>query len=64
MGHINLGLRLEDITMEDVQFFYHKANVHSGGGSNHHPAMPGYTKIYIGQLPLNITEEDIEEVFR
>jgi hypothetical protein len=32
-------------------------------GSTHHPPMPGYTKVYLGQLPLQITKEDIEEVF-
>lgn len=32
-------------------------------GSGHYPAMPGFTKIYLGQLPLQITKEDIEEVF-
>jgi hypothetical protein len=68
MGDINLdlrpGQRLGDITMVDVQFFDYTANFQSGVGSGHHPALPGYTKIYLGQLPLQITEEDIEEVFR
>lgn len=35
----------------------------TGAPSSHYPPMPGYTKIYLGQLPLHITKEDIEEVF-
>jgi len=37
---------------------------HSGGGPSHHPPLPGYTKIYLGQLPLHITEDNIADVFR
>ena len=36
----------------------------SGGPSSHHPPLPGYTKIYLGQLPLHITEDNIADVFR
>ncbi len=31
--------------------------------NSHYPPMPGFTKIYLGQLPLHITEQDIEDVF-
>lgn len=41
------------------------SSTHSGGGgSAHHPPLPGYTKVYLGQLPLHITEDNIAEVFQ